>query len=420
MQSLTSVRKSSDLCWKEQATVPMFQAQPKWRQNIPWCIGGLRSGVCREGNGRATMPALQNGCPMLENRAILQARSLESLIVWRLLGVVSHGQWMRHAAGAGVEERVCGKSECGFQRCYARAYAEHIQPSQREETETPEREMRALGLLRISVESTANDGRAPKTGSKPEIRLCWGAQMCRSALVSVYMCGESRLVVFECGESCPVVLSVVRAACLVLVSLAGPRCLSECGFLPSQRRHNHVNMWWLRLPQKEQRLLAARPRARSKRHSLLIPRPTKCLSGSNCTNVGRMGTSEERGVAFEGGSGAPVPEMAVPGADEADGGGRCCLRERGGEEHDCCCHTLLGAPQALSFASSKTPLDVGDSSSAKTVFLACGAGFCTFEGLGAELSCVMGVFTGYYRGLSSDKPKLLVPRIGVVSELVTD
>ncbi|KAJ7677316.1 hypothetical protein B0H17DRAFT_1139678 [Mycena rosella] len=30
-----------------------------------------------------------------------------------------------------VEERVCEKSECGFQRCYARAYAEHIQPSHR-------------------------------------------------------------------------------------------------------------------------------------------------------------------------------------------------------------------------------------------------------------------------------------------------
>ncbi|KAJ7683600.1 hypothetical protein B0H17DRAFT_1137723 [Mycena rosella] len=56
MWSLTSVRKLSDLCWKEQATVPMFQARPKWRQNVPR----------------------------------------------RLLGVVSRGQWTRHAAGAGV------------------------------------------------------------------------------------------------------------------------------------------------------------------------------------------------------------------------------------------------------------------------------------------------------------------------------
>ncbi|KAJ7695630.1 hypothetical protein B0H17DRAFT_1131261 [Mycena rosella] len=54
MRSLTSVGKSSDLCWKEQATVSMFQARPKWRQNIPQCVGGLGS----------------------------EARSLESLIVW--------------------------------------------------------------------------------------------------------------------------------------------------------------------------------------------------------------------------------------------------------------------------------------------------------------------------------------------------
>ncbi|KAJ7710849.1 hypothetical protein B0H17DRAFT_1123939 [Mycena rosella] len=73
MRSLTSVGKSSDLCWKEQATVPMFQARPKWRQNVLQCIGGLGSGVRREGNGRATMPTLQNGCLMLGNQVILQA-----------------------------------------------------------------------------------------------------------------------------------------------------------------------------------------------------------------------------------------------------------------------------------------------------------------------------------------------------------
>ncbi|KAJ7671142.1 hypothetical protein B0H17DRAFT_1141584 [Mycena rosella] len=58
------------------------RVKPKWRQNIPWCIGSLVSGLCREGNRRATMPALQNGCPMLQNQVILQAQSLESLIVW--------------------------------------------------------------------------------------------------------------------------------------------------------------------------------------------------------------------------------------------------------------------------------------------------------------------------------------------------
>ncbi|KAJ7661162.1 hypothetical protein B0H17DRAFT_1144763 [Mycena rosella] len=155
MRSLTSVRKSNDLCWKEQATVPMFQAKPKWRQNVPRCVGGLGPGVHREGDEQATMPVLQNGHPRLGNRVILQAQPPELPIVW---------QWTRHAAGAGVfsahrrilaglgggqkivKELVCEKSECGFQPCcasssplcrwcYARAYAEHIQPSHRAVTQ---------------------------------------------------------------------------------------------------------------------------------------------------------------------------------------------------------------------------------------------------------------------------------------------
>ncbi|KAJ7674144.1 hypothetical protein B0H17DRAFT_1140703 [Mycena rosella] len=82
MRSLTLVRKSNDLCWKEQATAPMFQAKPKWRQNIPRCVGGLGPGVRREGDERATMPVLQNGHLRLGNRVILQAQPPELPIVW--------------------------------------------------------------------------------------------------------------------------------------------------------------------------------------------------------------------------------------------------------------------------------------------------------------------------------------------------
>ncbi|KAJ7640566.1 hypothetical protein B0H17DRAFT_1148947 [Mycena rosella] len=74
-------------------------AKPKWRQNILRCIGGLGPGVRREGNKRATMPAVQNGSPMLGNRAILQARSSESLIVWSGSGEEIVRFWTKTQAG---------------------------------------------------------------------------------------------------------------------------------------------------------------------------------------------------------------------------------------------------------------------------------------------------------------------------------
>ncbi|KAJ7680016.1 hypothetical protein B0H17DRAFT_1138786 [Mycena rosella] len=101
MRSLTS-QEIERFVLERAGNVPMLQAKPKWRQNVPRCVGGLGPGVRREGDERATMPVLQNGHPRLGNRVILQAQPPELPIVWGLLGAVSHGQWTRHAAGAGV------------------------------------------------------------------------------------------------------------------------------------------------------------------------------------------------------------------------------------------------------------------------------------------------------------------------------